>query len=401
MAGHVRKRGDKWYYSFEAASINGSRKRIERVGGRTKKEAEAALRIALQEYDNAGQHFEPTSMSVSDYLDYWYSNYCLVNLRHNTQASYNNIINRHIKPVVGHYLLRNLTPSILQQFINDKYLHGFSRSLLQDIKSVLNTALSMAVLPYEFIKSSPMVYVKLPRMDKSRSEINRVVQTTDSMIQVFELNPRGSTFYMPLMIGYHTGMRIGEILGLTESDIDLENKTISISKILSYQNKRWVYAQPKTDSSIRTINIGSELIDALLWNRKWKSENMAKYGAYYTYYCIENGIIRPCPLEQSSFEPVCVKENGQIITHNTMKYLSRKLNYGHGIEYNNHSLRHTHATLLLENGANPKAVQDRLGHSKIDTTLNVYAHPTKKMEDEAIKIIDSCLPTQKTNVGKS
>ena len=74
MAGHVRKRGDKWSYSFEASTVNGKRKRIERVGGRTKKEAEAALRKALSQYNNAGLHFEPTKISVSDYLDYWCKN---------------------------------------------------------------------------------------------------------------------------------------------------------------------------------------------------------------------------------------------------------------------------------------------------------------------------------------
>lgn len=70
MEGHVRKRGDKWYYSFEASNVDGKRKRIERVGGRTKKEAEMALRAALQQYNNAGLHFEPSEISVSDYMDY-------------------------------------------------------------------------------------------------------------------------------------------------------------------------------------------------------------------------------------------------------------------------------------------------------------------------------------------
>lgn len=66
MEGHVRKRGKKWYYSFEAASVDGKRKRIERVGGNTKKEAEAALRKAKQQYENTGLLFEPTEISVAD-----------------------------------------------------------------------------------------------------------------------------------------------------------------------------------------------------------------------------------------------------------------------------------------------------------------------------------------------
>jgi len=146
--------------------------------------------------------------------------------------------------------------------------------------------------------------------------------------------------------------------------------------------------------------MNDDLIEALRWNRNWKSQNEQKYGDYYTYYTY-NKSIQACHVGMKSIDPVCVKENGTMITHSTMKYLSRKLNYGEGIVYNNHSLRHTHATLLLENGANPKYVQDRLGHSKIDTTLNVYAHSTKKMEDDTIEIINKCLPTQTPDVGKA
>src|SRR5690554_3213150 len=113
MAGHVRKRGDKWYYSFEASSVGGKRKRIERVGGRTKKEAEAALRKALTEYENAGAHFEPSEMSVADYMDYWFKEYVMINCKYGTQQNYKRIIDLHIKPSLGYYKLKSLTPSIL------------------------------------------------------------------------------------------------------------------------------------------------------------------------------------------------------------------------------------------------------------------------------------------------
>ena len=106
MAGHIRKRGNKWYYSFEASSVDGKRKRIERVGGRTKKEAEAALRKALQEYENAGLHFEPSEISVADYMDYWFKNYVMVNCKYNTQSAYEIIIRNHIKPAFGIYKLK-------------------------------------------------------------------------------------------------------------------------------------------------------------------------------------------------------------------------------------------------------------------------------------------------------
>ncbi|MFA5528840.1 MAG: N-terminal phage integrase SAM-like domain-containing protein, partial [Peptostreptococcales bacterium] len=118
MTVSARKRGKKWYYSFETASIEGKRKRIERVGGDTKSEALRAGRVALTEYENAGQFFEPKNISVSDYMDYWMKEYAEVNLRHNTHLGYRGIIDNHIKPVLGGYKLNSLTPAILQQFVN-------------------------------------------------------------------------------------------------------------------------------------------------------------------------------------------------------------------------------------------------------------------------------------------
>lgn len=114
MAGSVRKRGDKWYYSFEASSVDGKRKRIERVGGRTKKEAEKALRTALDEYENVGNIIDESSISVSDYFDYWFENYVEVNCKFGSQRYYNQIINTHIKPAFGHYRLKSLTAPVLQ-----------------------------------------------------------------------------------------------------------------------------------------------------------------------------------------------------------------------------------------------------------------------------------------------
>ena len=75
MTGTVRKRGDKWYYSFEAGTINGKRKRVERVGGNTKKEAEKALREALNGFENAGSHIDENNISVADYFDHWFKEY--------------------------------------------------------------------------------------------------------------------------------------------------------------------------------------------------------------------------------------------------------------------------------------------------------------------------------------
>jgi hypothetical protein len=170
MEGSLRRRGSKWYYSFEAGSVDGKRKRIERVGGRTKKEAAAALREALQEYENAGFFFEPSEISVADYMDYWTKNYVEINCKYHTIEAYQNIIDNHIKPGLGSFKLKSLTPVILQEFINQKYLSGYSKNHLTNMITVLSGSFKYAVHPCKFIKENPMQYVKHPKYEHSKKD---------------------------------------------------------------------------------------------------------------------------------------------------------------------------------------------------------------------------------------
>lgn len=411
LEGHVRKRGDKWYYSFEASSIEGKRKRIERVGGRTKKEAEAALRAALQDYNNAGSHFDPTDTSVSDYMDYWYKNYVLLNCKYNTQTAYDLIIRNHIKPGLGFYKLRSLTPANLQEFVNEKFLSGYSKNHLTNILTVLSGALKYAVHPCKFTKDNPMQYVKYPKYEHSKAEIDRKVISNDDFKKIIDRFPPGSTFNMPIMIGYYTGCRIGEVMGLTWSDIDLDKGTIDINKILYKRKSIWYFGSTKTESSKRTIKIGKTLIDALKKYKKYQIEKRMEYGKHFTQqYEVEeldgNEKLRRIQSLSISVDPgvmqpinmICTKESGEMITPDSFKYASRVIHYSLGLLFNFHSLRHTHATTLIENGANIKDVQIRLGHANIETTLGTYTHSTEKMAERSVDIFENAvnhnLPTK-------
>ncbi|KAE9633749.1 tyrosine-type recombinase/integrase [Defluviitalea raffinosedens] len=408
MEGHIRKRGNKWYYSFEAGTVNGKRKRIERVGGRTKKEAEAALRKALQEYENAGLHFEPSEISVADYMDYWLKEYVLLNCKYNTQKNYKNVIENHIKPALGIYKLKSLNPQILQEFINSKYLYGYSKNHLMNMITVLSGSLKYAVHPCKFIKENPMQYVKYPKYEHSKAEIDHKIITKEEFEKIIERFPLGSSFYIPIMIGYHTGCRIGEVMGLTWKDIDLKERTIHVNKIIYKRNQNWYFGPTKTQSSVRSISIGQTLIDALKKHKKLQMENRIKYGQYYTQqYEVEevegNDKLRriyslPVSINPGTMSPidmVCTKENGEIVTPDTFKYASRVINYELGIVFNFHSLRHTHATTLIENRANIKDVQKRLGHTRISTTLDTYTHATEAMSKETVNIFEKAIREKK------
>ena len=128
MKGSVRKRGATWSYYFDLGKVDGKRKRKEKKGFRTKKEAEAALAKALHEYNNAGAVFEPTEITVADYLNQWFDLYCKTNLKYNTQVGYLRIIQGHLIPKFGVYRLKAITPAILQEYAVELKMNGNSKS---------------------------------------------------------------------------------------------------------------------------------------------------------------------------------------------------------------------------------------------------------------------------------
>ncbi len=376
MQGSVRKKGGKWYYSFEIGKEDGKRKRIERAGGSTKKEALEALRNAIQEFENAGSVLTESNISVSDYFDYWYKEYVVTNCKLNTQRAHEQIIRNHIKKALGNYKLKQITSAKLQELINLKYRNGFSKNYLSNLLGVLSKAFKMAVNPYQLIKENPMIYVSMPKYDNKINDTDnlKIISISDYK-RILERFPYGSSFNIPVQIAFNTGMRAAEVCGLTWDCVDLENKIIKVGKILLYnKHGEWIFGTPKTNNSIRTIKIGDTLVALLRKHRTTQKENKLKYGKYYT---------------DSNF--VCTKENGENINTSTLKYLSRIVNYELGIKFNFHSFRHTHATMLLESGANIKDIQVRLGHSRLSTTMDTYAHVTKQMQENSVQIFESIL----------
>jgi integrase len=219
-----------------------------------------------------------------DYCDYWYKEYALINCKYNTQVAYKAIIDNHIKPELGLYKLKGIQPAVLQQFINKKYSFGYSKNHLFNIYTVLSGSLKAAVFPYQFIKENPMQYVKMPKYEHSKTETNYKVINKEDYGKIIERFPYGSSFYIPLMIAYHTGVRVGECTALTWDCIDLDKKTINITKQLLKKNKDWHFGPTKTASSVREIDFGDTLCNILKQHKKWQAENRLKYGSYYTKY---------------------------------------------------------------------------------------------------------------------
>lgn len=392
-----------WEYRFEMASVNGKRQHASQGGFRTQKEALAAGTKALAQYLQAGQLHRPEETSFSDYLDQWIDQYVNVNLRQNTQRNYLARIKNHIRPSLGHYKLQSVTPSTLQSFANSLKEKGYSKNYISGIFSTLKNALDYAVEPLRLIQNNPAELVRMPKVIKKPRQ--RIVIDHDQWHKILERYPFGHRFHIPLQIGYHTGMRIGEVMGLSWDDIDFIKGEISVNKQLCRYKKtkeeKQIHgiAPPKSKSSERTIKIGQTLIDLLKKERIRQKENKLACGRYYVAYDKEHWKEEVHKVIISNHEDklnfVCVNNHGKVTLPDSFDNCTFNIRHKLGIDFDFHTLRHTHATMLAESGINPKALQLRLGHEKIETTLNRYIHATESMIDESVEVFEKLIGGQK------
>lgn len=415
-----KPKAPNWEYRFEAAKVDGKRKHISKAGFKTKKEAEVAGTKALAEYNNAGLKFEPSEMSFADYLDYWFDNYVKTTCKYNTQLAYNIIIENHLKPALGIYKLKSLTPMMVQEYVNQKFTNGLKKTTLTNIMAVLSGSLKYAVVPAKLLQSSPAEYVKYPKVSSDRAETNRTIISVDDFNRMLERFEKGNPFRYALLIGFYTGLRIGEVFALTWDDIDFVEGTLEVNKLVYKRNygvdvrqvmkqkgkkeekSAWYFGDTKTAASVRKLKIGKTLLEELKEYKKMQLENQLMYGEYYTqifkkeekdekgniiYRLVEVEKSVPVTLPQANL--IMRKENGQYTSTDSFKYAARVIHYDLGIKFNFHSLRHTHATKLIESGVSPKAVQARLGHENIETTLQTYVHNTEVMEQEAVDVFEN------------
>lgn len=424
MTGGTRKRGATWSYYFDLGKIDGKRQKKEKGGFKTKKEAETALAKAINEYNNAGAVFTPSEITVSDYLDQWYDLYCKPNLKYQSQVTYLRIIEIHLKPKYGKYRLKALTSAILQEYANDLKMSGLAKKYVSCILTVFGATLDYAVEPMHYLSANPMRYVKFPKIERKPRE--RIVLAMEDWNRIIERFPSGSRFYIPLMIGFYTGLRISETFGLTWDDIDLEKRELTVNKQIVKRNfgadvrkavekkdKRelrssWYFATPKTQSSKRTVKFGEMLYQALKQERAEQMKNELKYGERYIIQVVKkeldekgNEMQKIVPIQKSlqsdlpRVKMVCVTEHGEYTSTDSFKYCSKVIHKELKIAFDYHSLRHTHATILIESGADVKDVQTRLGHANIQTTLQTYVHDTETMANRSVDIFEQAIKQKK------
>jgi len=383
MAGvTARRRGTYWEYRFDLATVDGKRKQHSKSGFRTKTEAMKAGNAALAKYNRGGEVSEPSGMSLADWMHRWLETTVKTGCAASTFIRYRDAARRRIIPVLGRYRLASLSRIVLSEFVTSLCDTGLSRKYIKFVTVVLSSAMSSAErlgLIDNWYKSAlaiPKGYVK---------EVNvRHAITYEDFQRLFEACP--DTYKPVLAIGWHTGMRIGEIIALRWEDVDFDTDTIHVRRRI-YIDK---FGPPKDDSA-RSIRMGETLHSYLYKLRQAQRQDELAYGYYYTVGVEGDTLVQAYKGDvagKRTYANVVRRKNGSVVKYHSVHVAFGKLSKETGIGFDAHTLRHTHATLLLESGVPPKAVQQRLGHKTISVTMDIYAHVTERMQDALVDTID-------------
>ena len=386
MQGSVRKIGSSWYYRYYTF-VDGKKKQIERKGGKTKREALEKLNEALYQQNNGFER--PKETIFSNYLDMWLNDFVKPKTAVNTYVSYKNSIEKYINPVLGNLKICDIKPLHIQTFLNKlrncKQKNGkpLTSTTMHKHFLVLNASLNKA-LKLQMISFNPCICVDAPKRNKYKTNILTLDEIALLYKRLTSEKYEDYIFSLALTLTIETGLRRGEMCGLQWSDIDFDNKTLTCNNALIRQENIYTISNLKTESSYRQLPLSDSILSILKRHKTIQAKNKLRYGEYYLNVNKFKGI---------EYDLIFTEENGRyIIPSRFLQRIKRLCKYC-GIEKNIrwHDLRHSNATLLLKLGVSMKIIQERLGHSLMQTTSDTYAHVTKDMNIEATNIISNSL----------
>jgi len=370
MKGSIRRRSkDSWEITIDMGrDAQGKRlRKFVNVKGK-KADADRRLRELLGIIDT-GLPLDRGKMTVGEYIDQWLELHAS-KVRQRTIYGYRNVMKRYVLPSLGHMRLTQIQPGQIESLYTSQLKTGLSPRTVLQTHRILRRALKQAVR-WNLIARNPLDLLDPPSFEKKEMPVLSVDQLTG----LFE-GASDSPYWIGIYIAAVTGMRRGELAGLKWQDIDFEHKVISVKReIVFVPGEGHLVTQPKSELSRRAIDISSTDVSELQRHRAAQAEQRLKLGSARTN---EDWII--------------TKEDGSHVNPNAITKAFKRIREDLGLPpVNLHSLRHTHATILLQQGVHLKVVQARLGHSTIAVTADTYSHVTSGLQRAAANAFEFAL----------
>lgn len=355
--GSVIQRGKVWYIKYSIAG----RQRWERSG----ESATAAKKLLARRLTEADQGMTPLERPITfaQFVERWRNDYLgSAQLKPSTLSAYRSVLDRHLIPYFGQLRIDRITTALVQRFIAAKVDETSKRGspltpkTIQNCARVLTKIFNTAV-DWQMLVRSPFVRVVLPRVERREMDFLR----PDEVRRLLDSAPSDASRCL-FLVAVSTGMRQGELLALQWEDIDWGRSVIRVRRTLSLGKLQ----SPKTPRSRREVRIGKMLVRAL------REQQLRTGGRSEFVFSTSLGShLDPANLVKRAFEPA-LRSAGL-----------RRVRF--------HDLRHTAASIMINDGMNLKFVSHQLGHSSIQITLDRYAHLIPERHDEALDRFEALL----------
>ena len=370
--GNIRKRKDgRWEGRYTAGRNPATGRAIyKNVLGKTQAEVKEKLKKAIEETKGLNIA-KAESYTVGQWMDVWYEYYAQIKVRPSSHKTYEGYIKNHIKPSVGSIPLPKLTTLDLQRLYqklltegrvdrleSQNQPKGLSTKTVRNINQVISSAMQLAIQQH-LIAQNPTDGCALPKTE------HREMQTLSAdQLAAFLLEAKHSGVFEMYYIELATGLRRGELLGLKWEDIDFTAQMLRVRRQVGRVNGEVREAPLKTKNAYRTISLGTDAMGIL------KQQREKQPSSSYVF---------PGPT------------GGPIAPDSVLHMLHRVLDRAGLPEIRFHDLRHTFATLALQNGVDVKTVSGMLGHFSAGFTLDTYAHVTTAAQRQAAETMGAVL----------
>jgi len=370
---YLRQIGKKWYFTIWVTLPDGKRKKIERVGGKTQKEARDAARALIRKEDINGTYCDPGEITLQQCVEKWLTITAKALYSEETYKTYRSVARSKIFKPIGDMKLKDVTTIFLQEYLM-KLTQENSQSLTTTTSCILRNALNMAVTQCHWLGTNPMIGV-MYRHKATRSQTrNDMVFSKEELDRIFARFHGEINYESLIQLAYHMGLRGGECLALRWMDVDFENNLMCIHATRHDKNVKEIMVSEHTkNGKTRTIAMDAKMVEFLKGLKKQQEIYRRCYEDLY---------------QESDF--VCTRQDGHPCTRREILYINRWLKEN-GIVGHFHTFRHTHATMLLEAGIDLNYISKRLGHASITTTSNTYLHITDCRNKHAIEIMNQAL----------
>jgi len=374
MRGHIRERSPgHWAIVIDVQDAAGKRKRRWHSFVGTKRQAQAECARLITEL-KTGTSVDPSRMTVAAFLERWIE-HMQGQVSPRSHERYAELCRKNLAPLLGALTLAKLQPA----HISGAYAKalasgrrdgtgGLSARTVHHMHRVLREALQQA-LRWQLLARNPADAVKPPKVERKQME-TLDAEATVALIEA----ARGTSLFMPILLGVLCGLRRGEITALRWRSVDPDRGQLAVTASTE-QTNRGVREKETKSGKARTVALPSLIVDELRRHRVAQAEGLLQLGVRLT-----------------DDHHVVTREDGEPLQPRSLTHAFVKFVRQRGLPpIRLHDLRHSHATHMLAAGVHPKIAQERLGHSSVSVTIDLYSHVLPGMQAEAVSKVDAVL----------